>query len=115
MDSPSTERAEIGRSEANSLGPDARENLVYYLVMIKVNIHEAKTHLSRLLKQARGGERVVICDRNQPVAELKPIEPEEFVPRVFGTEKGKIVIHPSFFDPLTEEELRLYEGGQDPK
>jgi prevent-host-death family protein len=81
--------------------------------MIKVNIHEAKTHLSRLLKQVRDGERVVICERNEPVAELKPIEPEDFTPRVFGTEKGKIVIHPSFFDPMSEEELRLHYGGGD--
>jgi prevent-host-death family protein len=89
--------------------------LVYYLVMIKVNIHEAKTHLSRLLKQARSGERVVICERNEPVAELTPIEPTTQIVRQYGFAKGKIRIKPSFFDPLTAEELALFDGGVEPK
>jgi prevent-host-death family protein len=89
--------------------------LVYYLVMIKVNIHEAKTHLSRLLKQARGGEKVVICERNEPVAELTPIEPARTVVRELGFARGKIVIKPSFFDPMTEEELGMFDSDVLPK
>ena len=88
-------------------------NLIYYLVMIKVNIHEAKTQLSRLLKQVRSGERVVICDRNEPVAELRPLPESNRQPRVLGQGPKGIVIHPSFFEPMSEEELRLWEGGED--
>lgn len=73
-----------------------------------VNVHEAKTHLSRLLVQAENGEEVVIARNGKPVARLSPVrkrgkrEPDAF--------KGKIVIPESFFDPLPEEELRAWEG-----
>lgn len=73
-----------------------------------VNVHEAKTHLSRLLVQAENGEEVVIARNGKPIARLSPVrkrgkrEPDAF--------KGKIVIPESFFDPLPEEELRAWEG-----
>ena len=73
-----------------------------------VNVHEAKTHLSRLLVQAENGEEVVIARNGKPVARLSPVrkhgkrQPDAF--------KGKIVIPESFFDPLPEEELRAWEG-----
>ena len=73
-----------------------------------VNVHEAKTHLSRLLVQAENGEEVVIARNGKPVARLSPVrkrgkrEPDAL--------KGKIVIPESFFDPLPEEELRAWEG-----
>ena len=73
-----------------------------------VNVHEAKTHLSRLLVQAENGEEVVIARNGKPVARLSPVrkrgkrEPDAF--------KGKIVIPESFFDPLPEEELRAWAG-----
>ena len=73
-----------------------------------VNVHEAKTHLSRLLVQAENGEEVVIARNGKPVARLSPVrkrgrrQPDAF--------KGKVVIPESFFDPLPEEELRAWEG-----
>ena len=73
-----------------------------------VNVHEAKTHLSRLLVQVENGEEVVIARNGNPVARLSPVrkrakrEPDAF--------KGKLVIPESFFDPLPEEELRAWEG-----
>lgn len=85
-------------------------NLVYNLVMIKVNIHEAKTHLSRLLRQVRSGERVVICERNEPVAELTPVVRPPSGPRPIGVAKGEFTVPPAFFEPLPEDVLRLYEG-----
>jgi len=42
--------------------------------MIKVNIQEAKTHLSRYLDQVEGGEVIVVCRHNQPVAEIRAIQ-----------------------------------------
>ena len=51
--------------------------------MIEVNIHEAKTHLSRLIKAVLDGEEVVISKRNHPVARLVPVEKPQTV-RVLG-------------------------------
>ena len=67
-----------------------------------VNVHEAKTHLSRLLERVRRGERVVIARAGTPIAVLGPYEPEPRQPRRPGNEP--IVIHPNFDDPLPEFE-----------
>ena len=76
--------------------------------MVTVNIHEAKTHLSRLLAQMERGEDVVIARNGKPVAKLVPCEPKG--KRQFGALKGKISIDERFFEPLPKEELRLWEG-----
>lgn len=77
--------------------------------MVTVNVHEAKTHLSRLLAEAEAGEDVVIARNGKPVAKLVPYAPKG-KPQ-FGTLKGKIKIDERFFEPLPEEELKLWEGG----
>ena len=76
--------------------------------MTTVNVHEAKTHLSRLLAQVEAGEDVVIARNGKPVARLVPCE-RKGKPQ-FGSLKGKIKISDSFFDPLPEEELAAWEG-----
>lgn len=76
--------------------------------MVTVNVHEAKTHLSRLLAQVEAGEDVVIARGGEPVARLVPLQ--ERGKRHFGALKGKIDLDDSFFDPLPEEELALWEG-----
>jgi prevent-host-death family protein len=70
-----------------------------------VNIHEAKTHLSKLLARVRAGERIVIAKAGVPVAVLEPY-PGARVPRrlLLGMDEGKIVIHDNFDDPLPEFE-----------
>lgn len=72
-----------------------------------VNIHEAKTHLSRLLEEVRGGAEIVIAKSGKPWARLMPLENLETVPTGFlrGT------VPDSFFDPLPEDELSAWEGG----
>lgn len=77
--------------------------------MVTVNVHEAKTHLSRLLVDAEAGEDVVIARNGKPVAKLVPVA-RKGKPQ-FGTLKGKIKIDERFFEPLPEEELKLWEGG----
>lgn len=80
--------------------------------MTRVTIHEAKTNLSRLIEQVEKGGEVVISRRNKPVARLVPIEtvrPE----RKPGRMKGLIDIGPEFFEPLPEDDLRLWEGRGD--
>ncbi len=77
--------------------------------MVTVNVHEAKTHLSRLLAQVEAGDEVTIARNGAPVARLAACKPHG--KRQFGSMKGLIKFDDRFFDPLPEEELRLWEGG----
>ena len=74
-----------------------------------VNVHQAKTQLSRLLAQVEAGEEVVIARRGEPVARLVGCKPRS--KRQPDVLKGKLVIPDAFFDPLPEEELKAWEGG----
>ena len=74
-----------------------------------VNVHEAKTQLSRLLAQVEAGEEVVIARNGKPVARLVSVQRRG--KRQFGSMKGRIRLDDSFFDPLPEEELAAWEGG----
>ena len=86
------------------------ENLVEFLVMTKVNIHEAKTHLSHYVEKAMEGEVIVLCKRNEPVAELRALPKPRTEKRPIGLGKGLISIPDDFFDPLPEDVLRAFEG-----
>ncbi|MCE2483262.1 MAG: type II toxin-antitoxin system Phd/YefM family antitoxin [Alphaproteobacteria bacterium] len=77
--------------------------------MVIVNVTQAKAQLSRLLARVEAGEEVVIARRGEPVARLVPCKPRK--KRRPGRLKGKVVITDAFFDPLPEEELKLWEGG----
>lgn len=77
-----------------------------------VTIHKAKTNLSQLIARAEAGEEIVIARAGTPVAKLVPIAPVK-PKRVFGSLKGKIALDESFFDPLPEDELRLWNGEGD--
>jgi antitoxin (DNA-binding transcriptional repressor) of toxin-antitoxin stability system len=78
--------------------------------MIKVNIHEAKTHLSRYLRYVMAGDIVVLCMRNVAVAEIHPVDAPRAEPRPVGLAKGSFLVPPTFFDPLPEEELAAFEA-----
>jgi prevent-host-death family protein len=71
-----------------------------------VNIHEAKTHLSRLIERVEAGEEIVLARAGRPVAKLVPIARSRS-PRQFGFWKGRVVMHPGFDDPLPEFEESL--------
>lgn len=73
--------------------------------MTTVNIHEAKTHLSRLLEQAARGDEVVIAKAGKPIARLVPIAAKE--PRRPGIARGRVT--DAFFEPLPEEELAAWQ------
>ena len=73
-------------------------------------IHEAKTNLSKLIKEACEGEEVIISRGDKPVVKLVPIGVAER-PRKPGRFKGKISWTPDAFDPLTDEELREWGLG----
>ena len=78
--------------------------------MLIVNVHEAKTQLSRLLARVEGGEEVVIARRGEPVARLVACKPRSR--RQPDVLKGKVILPDNFFDPLPEEELEAWEGRQ---
>jgi prevent-host-death family protein len=79
--------------------------------MTKVNVHEAKTHLSRYLDRVEAGETVILCRHNKPIAEIRPIPAKpKRKPRSPGIDKGKITIPPEFFDPLPEDIVRIFNG-----
>lgn len=74
--------------------------------MTKLNIHDAKTHLSKYLLRVQAGETLTLCKNDVPVALITPLPKKKRPKRqLFGLAKGKIKIHDSFFDELTDEEL----------
>ena len=80
--------------------------------MIRVNLAEARTHLSRIVQPALRGERVVLCRRNVEIAEIRPLPLPPKKERPVGIDRG-MRIPPSFFEPLPERELRDFEGSED--
>lgn len=77
--------------------------------MIRINIHEAKTHLSRYLERVEAGESVVICRRNTPVAEIRGIVERSTKPRPIGRDKARFAAPASFFEPLPDDVLDAFE------
>jgi len=76
--------------------------------MKTVNVHEAKTHLSRLLKRVAAGEDVVIAKAGRPIARLVPVATSK-TERVLGSERGTFVVPDDFDAPLSEEILSQFE------
>lgn len=70
-----------------------------------VNIHDAKTQLSRLIAEVEQGAEVTIARAGKPVARLVPVVPE----RKPGSMKGKVTLPDSFFDPLPDDELAAWQ------
>ncbi|MSQ53078.1 MAG: type II toxin-antitoxin system Phd/YefM family antitoxin [Betaproteobacteria bacterium] len=78
--------------------------------MIKLNIHEAKTHLSKYLINLEKGETLLLCKRNQPIAEIRPLRATLNERRPIGLGKGTVAIPESFWEAMQDEELDLFEG-----
>lgn len=76
---------------------------------ITVNIHEAQTHLSRLLARVREGEELVIAKAGVPIARLIPVA-QRPARRIPGSAAGLIEIMPDFDDPLPDELLDAFES-----
>ena len=74
---------------------------------MEVNIHEAKTHLSKLLERVALGEEVIIAKAGKPVARLVSIKPKRASRRI-GTGKGDFVVPQDFNDPWPEFEKDFY-------
>ena len=78
--------------------------------MIKINTAEAKTRLSYYLERVEGGETVVVCRRNVPVAEIRPLPKRPREQRRVGIDRG-MSVPASFFEPLPDDLLDAFEGG----
>ena len=72
-----------------------------------INVHQAKTHLSRLLDQAHAGEEIVLSKAGKPYARLMPLSKPP-AKRRLGRLKGEL--DAAFFDPLPQAELDAWEG-----
>ena len=86
--------------------------------MTTFTIHEAKTHLSRLIKAALAGESVIIAKGKMPVVKLEPVNPPDSRKRKLGrlahlVPSGKDPLEDGFWDPLPGEDLALWNCDAD--
>lgn len=79
--------------------------------MATVNIHKAKTELSKLIARVEAGEEIIIARYNKPAVRLVKVEKNAKGPRKPGRWKGKFTIPEGVFDPLSDEELKDWEDG----
>ena len=86
--------------------------MINNMTMIMVNIFEAKAKLSDLLDRAAAGERILICKRNQPVAELRPIAAPRQSPRPIGKARDLLTVPGTFFDPLDEADIEAFDTSE---
>jgi prevent-host-death family protein len=78
--------------------------------MDTVNIHEAKTQLSRLLARVEQGEEIIIANRGVPIAKLVPLTPPKSRLSSLGRDRGLFTVPADFDAPLPEELLSAFEG-----
>ena len=81
--------------------------------MIRLNIHEAKTHLWRYLPLIEAGETIVLCRRSVPIAEIRPILAHRTQPRETGFMRGRFTVTDAFFEPQPADLEAAFEGRSD--
>jgi antitoxin (DNA-binding transcriptional repressor) of toxin-antitoxin stability system len=84
--------------------------MVHNIVVKRVNIHDAKTNLSRYLAELTPGETLVLCNRNRPVAEIRSLREKGVRKPRIGAARGEFVVPDSFFEPLPDEILKAFSG-----
>ena len=77
-----------------------------------LNMREAKTRLSRYIAGLKPGDRIILCRRNRPVAEIRPISDRQVEPRPVGLGRGLAKVTDAFFEPLPDDVLDGFEGGR---
>ena len=78
--------------------------------MIRLNIHEAKTHLSKYLARLKKGEVIILCRRNVPIAEIRLLQDQAKQQRPIGLARGRFEVPPEFYELLPEELQRAWNG-----
>ncbi len=76
----------------------------------RLKMHEAKTHLSRELARLKPGDRLIICKRDQPVAEVRSLLRPAGKKRRLGLARGEFTVPAAFFEPLPAELLDAWEA-----
>lgn len=80
--------------------------------METVNVHQAKTQLSRLLARVELGEEIVIANRGVPVAKLVPVQPTRDRRASLGLDQGRFKVPDDFDAPLADDLLAVFEGSE---
>lgn len=80
---------------------------------MEVNIHQAKTHLSRLLQRVAAGEEITIARAGVPIARLVAVEPKNKI-RPLGFARGQVWVADDFDAPLPDDLLKAFYGGELP-
>lgn len=75
---------------------------------MQYSVHAAKTQLSKLIEAALRGEEVIIAKGPQPVVRLVPVPQQR---SLLGALEGKVSVPEDLFEPMSDEELKLWEGG----
>lgn len=87
--------------------------MIYIITMTKLNIHEIKAHFSRCLDRVARGETIIVCKRNVPVAEIRPVKAMPSRKRPVGL-AGKdypgFTVSDAFFEPLPEDIIAGFSG-----
>ena len=78
--------------------------------MTQVGISHFRTHISAYLRRAAGGETIIVCRHNIPIAELRPVPQAGPAKRPIGLCKGMFEMPPEFFEPLPPDLLALFSG-----
>ena len=78
--------------------------------MIQLNIHEAKTHLSKYLQDLTEDEPILLCKRNVPIAKIIGLKKKPIKKRAIGLAKGDFIPPDDFNDPLPDDVLSGFEG-----
>jgi antitoxin (DNA-binding transcriptional repressor) of toxin-antitoxin stability system len=78
--------------------------------MIRLDVRELKTRLSKYLAKVGKGETILLCRGNQPIAEIRPLAAKPKKPRPIGLHEGQIKLGPEFFEPLPDELLAYFNG-----
>jgi prevent-host-death family protein len=86
--------------------------MVDNMTMKKVNIFEVKARLSEYIDAVERGERVLICRRNRPVAELRAVASVRSKPRPIGGAKGRLTVPATFFEPLPLDVTDAFYGDE---
>ena len=92
---------------------DMTNMVTYNRIMISLNINEIKTHFSSFLAKVRNGETVIVCKRNVPIAEIKPIAARPNKKRpigLAGKEYPDFRISDAFFEPLPDDLVAAFNG-----
>jgi antitoxin (DNA-binding transcriptional repressor) of toxin-antitoxin stability system len=78
--------------------------------MIRLNVHEAKTHLSRYLNRLSEGEAILLCKRNTPIGEIRPLPSPRKMKRPLELAKGSFKVLREFFKPLPASLVKALQG-----